>query len=231
MCLTRLVNKIRSIMAKTDPNDFLLNTDYEMDKIIFFESGEFTSSVTITHGLDFIPLPFGVWSTDENFSSTNPLGWRDSSTEPGYTPTLSVECYANGTSIKLEAAGNTNNTKLYYRVYGFEPTDSRKNAPRTSAKAKQMILNTDYNYCKLLKFGTFASDNEEFSHNLGYIPQIMAWLKYDPALVGEDRIDLLDSSSDATNIGLKVTNNKLINRTMASGLIEKIYWRVYYDEA
>jgi hypothetical protein len=212
------------------PNDFLLNTDFELDKVILFKQGDFTSSIDIPHNLDFIPLVFGVWSTDEDFSSVNPIGAEDSSSEPGYVPVLSVGCYANASIVKLTAIGNTNNTKIYYRVYGFEPDGARKNVPYTSKNASRFIVNTDYNYLKLFKTGVFTQDNEQFTHDLGYIPQTMAWYE-SSAFGGETRIAPIQSYSDFTGFGTKITNSKIIAGGLFGLLIDKIYWRIYYDEA
>jgi hypothetical protein len=215
-------------MAK--PTDFLLNTDFELDKIILFKQGDFTSSIEIPHNLKFIPLVFGVWSTDEDFSSVNTLGVEDYGSEPGYTPILSVGCYATSSIIKLTSIGNTNNTKLYYRLYGFEPDGSHNNAPYTSRKASQFVINTDYNYLKLFKTGVFTQDGEEFTHNLGYIPQVMAW--DESSLYGETRITPIQSYSEFTGYGTKITDTKIIAGSLLDyGLIDKIYWRIYYDKA
>ena len=212
---------------KIDPRDFLLNTDYELDKIVFFEDGNLTSTATITHKLNFIPLVFGVWSTDSNFSSANTIGWVDSSAEPGYNPVLSVEAYATSTSIKITVAGNTNNVPVYYRIYAFEPNDSRENAPYTSKRADKFILNTDYNYCKLMKSGAFTQDDEYFNHNLGYIPQVMAWMQRE--VNDEIRVYPLEAASEYTNVGITVDSTKIQNKRLF--FIDKIYWRIYYDEA
>lgn len=216
-------------MAKTNPDDFLLNTDYEMDKIVLVKEGNFTSTTQIPHNLNFTPLPFGVWSLDADFSSVNPIGQLDFSTEPGYTPILSVECSADDTNLTLNSAGNTNSQTIYYRLYAFQPNDENENVPATATKAKQFILNTDYNYCKLMKAGTFDGPNEEFEHKLGYIPQVMAWIRYTSPTT---YIQPLMGFSEYTNFGLTVTDQKIIfNDVLMPGLIDKVYWRIYYDNA
>lgn len=213
-----------------NPNDFLLNTDYEMDKIILVKEGDFTSTAEIAHGLSYTPLVFGVWSTDKNFDSVNTLGWTDDNAQVGYVPVLSVECYATSDKIKLTSAGNTNNQTLYYRIYGFQPDSAKGNAPQTASKANQFILNTDYNYLKLFKSGEFTSPNEEFTHNLGYIPQVMAWA--DMTLGGVNRIQPLETASEFTDFGLNVTDTKIKAKSLISpGLVNKIYWRIYYDKS
>ena len=214
-------------MAKVDPRDFLLNTDYEMDKLVLLKQGEFTSSIEIPHNLSFTPLPFGVWSTDEDFDSVNTIGAVDPNDEPWYTPALGVECYADATKIKLTSSGNTNNTKIYYRIYAFEPDDSKNNAPFTSQKAKKFILNTDYNYCKVKAHGVFTASGQSYEHNLGYLPQVMAWY----VTTADQKVYPLMSSSEFTNVKLKVTDTQIIAGDFWAGYFNKIYWKVYYDEA
>lgn len=212
-----------------DPRKTLFNSDYQSDKIVYFKEGTFITTDTIQHGLSFTPLVFGVWSTDSDFSSVNTLGELDTGTDPGYVPVLSAECQANSTTISLQSAGNTQNSTLFYRVYAFEPDDSTADVAATSDKAKTFILNTDYNYCKLKDTGVFTQANQEFSHNLGYIPQVMAWVRF---IYPSTFIQPLSGASEFTNYGLTVTTNKLIfGNIPIPGLIDKIYWRIYYDEA
>lgn len=210
-----------------NPRDFLLNTDYEMDKIIYFKDGNFVGSTEFQHGLSFTPLAFGVWSTDSNFSSVNTLGVTDSSPEMSYTPVLGVSCSATNSKITLSASGeNSGSTRIYYRLYAFEPSGSSASISSTSGNANTFIMNTDYNYCKLKATGEFTSNGQEYAHNLGYIPQVMAWAKYD---TGEVRP--MTFGSNATNFKITVTTSKIRIENIQSGVVEKIYWRVYYDQA
>ena len=76
MCLKRLVSKI---MAKVDPRDFLLNTDYEMDKIVYFKEGSLNSGqtdVSIPHKLGFAPLIFGICAFNEDFSDARGIPYQ-----------------------------------------------------------------------------------------------------------------------------------------------------------
>ena len=210
-----------------NPRDFLLNTDYEMDKIIYFKDGDFIGSTELQHNLGFTPLAFGVWSTDSNFNSVNTLGVTDSSPEAGYTPVLGVKCSATNSKITLTSSGeNSGSTKIYYRVYAFEPAGSSASIPSTSSKANTFILNTDYNYCKLKASGEFTSSGQEYTHNLGYIPQVMAWVKYNT-----NAVEPITFGSNYTNFKIIVTTNKIKIDNIQSPFAEKIYWRVYYDQA
>lgn len=211
------------------PKDFLLNTDYEMDRIIFAKTGDFTGSIDIQHGLGFAPLPFGVWSTDSNFTTVNTIGVYDSGSEPGYVPRLGVWCDAKDSTIHLEATGNgKDSTKIYYRLFAFEPIDDLHDISATSNLANKFILNTDYNYRKLKAAGTFTQSNQEYAHNLGYLPQVMVWSDFknwDP----DWGIEPVMSASNFTESKITITNNKIKAGRLLNG--EKQYWRVYYDEA
>ena len=212
-----------------DPKDFLLNTDYEMDKIAYFASGNFTGTTSFQHNQKFTPLVFGVWSTDQDFSSSNPLGSVAADPDPNANEPLSVEITADSNTITLTSYGeNKSTTNVHYRVYGFEPPESHESAPHTSNNAKKFILNTDYNYRKLKASGVFTQNNKEYSHNLGYIPHVMAWVKFQPGFVNGATMPLI-SASDFTEIYVTVTTNKII-ASFPSNFIEKVYWRVYYDE-
>lgn len=216
-----------------NPKDFLLNTDYELDKIILTKSGSFTSNKDIPHSLGFTPLPFGVWSTDSNFNSVNPLGVTDSSGEQGYTPMLGVNCIAFGDKITLTASGaGAGTTTIYYRLYAFAPSGSNVDTPTTSSLANTFLLNTDYNYRKLKATGEFTQSNETYTHNLGYLPQVMAWNKYVSGSDSwSDGIAPLVSASNSTNAGVTVTTTQIKAGTITPFVIEKIIWRVYHDEA
>lgn len=212
-----------------DPRDFVLNTDYEMDKIVLFKQGSFTQSLQIPHGLSYTPLPFGVWSLDSDFNSTNTISGIDSNPEIPYTPMLSVSLIANSTNLVLNSASNTNNAPIYYRIYAFEPSTSTKDAPSTSTNANKFILNSDYNYAKLLASGEFTTTGQEYQHNLGYLPQVLAWMQYPKN--GEEVTEFMAISSEFTNVKLIVTENKIQCGNLWSQILDKIHWRIYYDEA
>ena len=211
-------------MAKVDPRDFLLNTDYEMDKIVYFKEGSTSSyQQTFDHGLGFTPLIFGVCSENSDYSESHSIPYLYQ-TQDDYK---SFDVRANGSTITIECV---NNVPVYYRIFAFEPSDSKSHVGYTSKYASQFILNTDYNYCKLFKkdlvsgTGTFT-----IPHNLGYIPQVLAW--------GENSgktfpIELSEPENPAFGnpTNLAVTDSALIIRNNA-GAYTKIHYRIYYDEA
>lgn len=225
-------------MAKADPNDFLLNTDYEMDKIILVKTGSFVERTTIPHSLNFTPLIFGVWSTDKNFSSANIIGPIITSTgTPGtYTPPLGVVGRAFQNEILLYSTGENRSTApIYYRMFAFEPPSENQNTPQTSKLAHSFMLNTDYNYRKLKKVGEFTRPGQSYKHDLGYLPQVMAWVKYQeiPGIPDYSlAIEPLCSVSYSTNYSFNVTETEIkLNNNFPFTVVEKVIWRLYYDKA
>lgn len=224
-------------MAKVDPKDFLLNTDYELDKIILVKTGSFVKQTDIAHGLSFTPLIFGIWSTDSNFNSANIIGPQlDTEPIPGlYTPPLSVGCYALSDKIALNSNGDgADNTTIYYRVYAFANPDANANTPKTSHLAKSFMINTDYNYRKLKASGTFTAAGQSYEHNLGYRPQVMAWIQFSniPGLAYSNGILPVTDASFFTNYFIEVTPTQIrVSNDFPFGFIAKVMWRVYYDEA
>ena len=216
-----------------NPTDFLLNTDYEMDKIVYFKEGEFTGEDIFDHNLNFTPLLFGVWSTDNDFSNSNTIGSTSVSYEPGATNPLGVYAisYDYNKHIKIRTVGDgRTTTKIYYRLYAFEPPNSKSSSPHTSSAAKQFILNTDYNYRKLKASGTFTQIGEEYYHNLGYIPHVVAWAKFQTDDGGE--IEPFSWGSLFTGIYMTITPEKIKFSPDVSIYSRdfEIYWRIYYDE-
>ncbi|MBR3254233.1 hypothetical protein IKF88_00665 [Candidatus Saccharibacteria bacterium] len=190
-------------MAKADPRDFLLNTDYGMDKIIYVKEYKATittptNMVPIPHGLPTAPLIFGIWSLNADYTDSHNLG--DGEVDPNFNQGPTCFGSADMENVYLSFVPNSNSggylsTDFYVRVFGFEPSSNwidtidpndnltlkgKKIAP-TSKYAKKFILNTDYNYLKLVKGGlieeTYDSTDQsyQFTHKLGYVPQALLW--------------------------------------------------------
>lgn len=184
-------------MAKVDPRNFLLNTDYEMDKIIYYKELTRTASsstiISIQHDLKTIPMVFGVWSNDPNFSNTHELGETTDITIQSGTKYYHAPCGADAdyTNIYIDLDPYQGETTFYIRIFGLEPHyregDSinfyGKKLPPTNKYAKKFILNTDYNYLKLLKAGRFLEWDSQngcnvYTHGLGYVPQVLEWASF-----------------------------------------------------
>lgn len=210
-------------MAKVDPRDFILNTDYEMDKIVFYKTGELPAGSydePIKHGLSFAPLVFGVFSYVDDFSGPRPIPYSF------ITPdnTINVDALADSENVYLSYINYAGTpAKIYYRLYGFEPSDSHAHVPSTSRYAGEFILNTDYNYCKLKQKGVVnATSTVTIKHGLGYLPQTLVW--------GETGGNIFPINT--SYLGYPGAPNAKINaQSLVLSNIERAHYRIYYDEA
>lgn len=206
---------------KVDPRDFLLNTDYEMDKIVYFKEGELNAGqydIDIPHKLGFAPLIFGVCAFNSDFSDSRSIPYQYST----QSDTIQFNASANANNVRVSYINTSGSpAKIYYRIYGFEPSDSHAKVNATSKYAKNFILNTDYNYCKLYKKGTIAAGST-LTHNLGYIPQTLVWRQSNGWIT-----PIEESSSNAAVI---VTDQTVLFQYPSTG-IDKLHYRIYYDAA
>ena len=250
MCLMRWVSKI---MAKIDPRDFYLNTDYEMDKIIYYKETKLTpdqyGGATIDHGLSLVPLVTGIWSRTADFAEPHSLCGVGGVIDPSsnsYTPDA-VTVSADESVIRFtQFAGPLSGGgyyPFYVRIMGFEPAGSHKNLGKTSQNANTFILNTDYNYLKLYKAGsedlvwntqTGLYDTITIQHDLGYHPQALFWIES----VDQYYHDILPIN------GVKLPNI-YVDKSCRESYTDKfviyppaphasggrVHYRIYYDEA
>lgn len=165
----------------TDARNFLLTSDYPIDKVVYIESGSFTataSSQTIhntAHGLPFTPLLDGTWSTGSGFTLSYDMGTGPISTTPGLLFNVESDVSASSTNATITVGNATgSNVTVFYRIYGFEPTTANADAPHTVDSADSFYLNTDFNYTKLFDSGVVTTSTV-VSHNLGYKPQVSMW--------------------------------------------------------
>lgn len=169
-----------------DSRQFLLNTDYPIDNIVFLAEGSFSSPVgfgnTITiasHGLSFTPLPMLVWSNDADFTVSNTFfdtalasTFFSGGIGQQYLP------YATSSDIVIQADNSTGSTQtVYYRVYCFPPSDIPDDAivPATANEGDSFTFNTDYNYLKMIRSGKLTTSAPTYDHNLGYVPRVLKW--------------------------------------------------------
>lgn len=223
-------------MSKFDPRNFLLNTDYEMDKIIYFKEGSLNANdydIPISHKLGFAPLIFGVCAFNEDFSDPRTIPFEQIT----QSNTIQFTAQANSNELRLSYLNYSGSpAKIYYRIYAFEPTDVYAKVGQTSNHASKLILNTDYNYCKLFKKGIVVSDTV-IKHDFGYVPQVLAWKEvndYSHGLMIEPSEESLKyNEPGGGNFGITVNSSNVTIHDLASmqGFIQKVHYRIYYDEA
>lgn len=237
MCLTHWVNKLMG--RKVNPRDFLLNTDYEMDKIVYFNEGSIAASEqtkTIQHKLGFTPLIFGICSTSSNFSNCRSIPYLYQ-LQDNY---VQFEAKANGNSIVITYNDfGDQSSRMYYRIYAFEPSNSAASVAPTSKYATQFVLNTDYNYCKLCKKGILTNTvgTHTVPHNLGYIPQVLAWGKNNGYIFPiessypDDPVFNEPHYVAVTDSNIIVRDNDGTNPSVVGQTWDEVHYRIYYDEA
>lgn len=141
-----------------NPNNFLVNTDYPFDMIVYFNdyaitpNGSVNQTVTLPHSLGFTPLLFGYWSESEDFATTHPLS--DLGGNSGlYATNIYVESDENNVYIQKYTTTAKKNTKYYLRIYGFAPISWTGDCEPTAQTNSFLLLDTDKEYAPLLAAG------------------------------------------------------------------------------
>lgn len=179
---------------------FVFNSDYPMDKIVFYGYGSTsvpaggTKTVTIPHGLGFIPLPQAIWATSAAF--TDARGFEPLPVDMGMNVVK-----ADSTNITIAFENDrASAVTAYYRVYGLLPENVTQEAGKTSRQSSALIFDTDKVYAPLIFSGIITEDLDttnvvhvnvthgfkeyqgqacrvEIEHNLGSSPFVMDWLE------------------------------------------------------
>ena len=218
-----------------DYRKFAINSDFPTDDIVYSYQGNlsgdtWSQSATISHGLPFIPLVFGIYSVDNgttwsqiNFQSQNGSG------------TLSAT--ASTISAQVGSASGALTTTVRVRIFGFAPSTYTGNTTPPTPLSKFMI-DSRVTYDELLASGTFQLSNTTspqviYTHNLGYIPRVMAWAERVSG--GQTFITPLDTGS-YTNTSyysfwnyLEVTPAvvQFLAYTSSGSISDKIHYRIY----
>lgn len=225
-----------------DPRNFLLNTDYPMDQIVFLKEGSMVRgdgifTINIPHGLPFTPLPEMVWSHTADFAicQTGP----DESYFDNQWTTMVGEYYnvlADDTNIIIQGNNNSGSTKtIYYRIWAFAPSTASLDSvvPSTTNSGDNFILNTDYNYMKLAYSGYLSSAGggvKSFSHNLGYVPRVKTWNIASELAYQNNFNQIISIDPDGSvgySIGTHITSTQLV--MMNNSVNDGIEYRIYYD--
>lgn len=227
-----------------DPRNFLLNTDYPMDKIIFVTSGsavvpnntmDGSPEITISHNLPFTPLPILIWSNTADFSicfENRDNEFVSNSFVTGAGQFYSIESDSTNIGIRRYNLSGSSKT-LYYRVFCFQPSDADidSEVPATNTGTGSFVLNTDYNYMKLIKSGILTSSTKIYSHNLSFVPRVQIWAKASGFVFRDIQTSLVES--DPTGSGL-ITSGVFIDNTKIEWLnpntFDEIHYRIYGDE-
>jgi len=213
---------------------FLLDTDYPLDKAIFLGSGSFTMGASTTgsefvnHGLPFIPLIAGYWSLTSDFSLNYEFGnGVFPSGNPGYLFQREIGyVQATITQVKMDWVNISTATTAYYRLYAFEPSNLTTDIASVSATSDGFVLNTDYNYLKLLSADTASpgtATTYTVTHGLGYKPQVLAWFEY-AAVPG-----FVAPVTTESTVALEVNDTAIVFQNPFADNVSAVHWRIYLD--
>lgn len=214
----------------------LLNTDCPLDKVIYMKEVTVPlaslsfNDITITHDLGFTPLLQGAWTQDSTWATVYDENSGPVNAGGQFLVNTSVE--STSTSIKLY---NTNNqafaTNVYWRLFGFMPSNVNADAAFTSSSADNFVINTDVNYTKLYDSGVTAASStlgsiETVDHNIGYKPQVLCWAENSTFTYWMNTY-----AQPGVNNNCKVTDTQIIftrdNVFLSSAV--KFHYKIYLD--
>lgn len=219
---------------------FLANSDYPFDKVVYLKTGSYTvpnntmgETVTIPHGLPFTPLIGGNWSLMSSFTvayeySSGPFP----SSALGYLFDTITNVYADATNIYVSADNlNASAKTIYYRIFGFQPSTDESDVPGIASQGDSFLFNSGYNYTKLYLSGyvdtpatSGSSVNVAVLHDLGYIPQISAWVS------NSTYVAPVGSSHTFASTTLASANSSYLNFTVKPFTsAQRAYYRIYLD--
>lgn len=218
-------------MTPQDAAKMDLSTDYPLDKIIYITTGSFSIpgndfvDLPIAHNLSFTPLMDGTYSTTPDFSISYDVG--SGSPYASSTGFFAISNYidADATNVNFHAINYTPSTvTVYYRFFGLMPSNVNALASFTSSTADDFVLNTDYNYTKLLYAGITSTDIT-ITHNLGYRPQVVIWGEVAGTIT---KIRFSDVNNPDPPYLVKVTNTN-VQINMSSSGVYACHYRIYLD--
>lgn len=206
-----------------DQSNLLVNSDYPFDKIVYMDSGSFTipafgfNDESIPNPLTFTPLMMGTWSLDPSFDVSYDLGTLFSSF-------INTGIEANPTDIIIRTNNSTSSSvTFYYRIFGFEPSNSNQTAQYTASVADDFILNTDYNYSKLFDADVISA-NTTVEHDQGHRVQVLVWVQNGDTITFKPHSDV-DITSN--NVTAEVTDSSVIFSFYSTSAL--IHYRIYLD--
>lgn len=211
---------------------FIFNSDYPLDKIVWFKEGELESSqygewdITIPHDLKTTLYVKGV-VTSNDWATTYPVGV---SIYAGEFTLMSSEVRANDKNVTFWGFMDTaSKVKIKYRLWAVMSEEEAKGIDvLTTSDADRNILffDSEYTYPKLYAEG-YLNRGERFYHNLGYIPYVDVW-STDEWTDGYWRQWNDDMFGTIGGYGNIVRNNiERIKLEDVEGGPDKIYYRIY----
>lgn len=212
-------------------DDFVLNTEYPADKIVWLEEG----TISANAGLNTIQLPNplgvnlfvrGVWSRD-GFNNAFEFGttkYMDGSLVPDFTS------YVTSSTSEVNAHINLNSSAtVQYRLWGVVNEAETQNLDingTASDTANQFIVNTKYNLPRLYAEG-YANPDTDYNHSLGFIPYVDVWGHYQHRNKWVFSPGGMFGQFGSLSTLIKVDQNKISFSSHELGSYDKYYFRIY----
>jgi hypothetical protein len=221
-----------------NPRNFIINTDFSVDHVVYIKDVvvPFSSiGIEIEHGLGFVPLLMGLYSTDD-WNTSMPIDTPASSGDNiGNLQTEAIQRV-----IRLINYGRLNRP-VKARLFGLMPSNVNVDVTPPKIRYSNFNFNTDFNYSKLIKADVFdtnwnSGENIIYHHGLGYIPEVEAWQEDNSGVVKKffniyDPNGVNFSSMGSRIVYAKITTQDFIIRTDgANQNITKIHYRIYGDQ-
>lgn len=214
--------------------DFLINSDYPMDKVVFLTSGSLVldgDPHSFAHGLPFVPLTGGYWSFSADFSTSYEFYSGDfPSGNPSFIFAHQVDVSSDATNITIGTQDIIGDVPtVYYRIYAFEPSDSNADIASPLSSSDAFALNSDYNYMKLYSSGVAnpgTAATYTITHGIGYKPQVHAWYTW----LG-DTVPMVRAGDTANGqVTLAVNDNTIVMSNPYGLNITRLDYRIYLDD-
>lgn len=226
----------------SNPSNFLLNTDYPIDKIVYMQEGSWTPTSfdpetgsasnyeVFTTGIQATNFVCGEWS-DDGFATSFPIGsvvgggwYRRDSQSLLYRLIKGVEAYCGWGGVGISMSAFENKT-IDFRFYVLiSEADWNAESNKTAGLSNKLVLDTRENYPKLFEDRIIELQADTpfvLNHNLGFRPFVRAWGGWnsdDPT----ERIFMPDADSIKS-----ITNTQI---TFLSSWSNTLYYRIYADE-
>lgn len=236
MCCKRLSKLIKGLL-KVDQKDFIFNSDYPVDKIVWLEKGEFDTDnygnfeKTIAHKLLATPFVKGVWTYDD-WATTWMFGSVKIS-DGAYQ--VYSEVGSDSTNVYLSGFVDLNAKKtIKYKIWGvWNESDTYSTEAQATAGqgSTKFLFNTDYNYPRLVIEG-YLDKGKTAGFNLDEIPYCDVWGYMDMYIGGQNKKVWMNWHRDGFGIVyddleyVKITTTGITLRSAANSP-DKIYYRVY----
>jgi hypothetical protein len=219
-----------------DAEKFQLNSDYPLDKASYLTSTSVAlgslsfNDVTFNHSLGFAPLLQSMWSQDSTFASA----YDENSGPKNAGGQNVVQTAAQSTSTQITLFNTNNqafNTTVYWRLFGFMPSNVNTDASFTNVGVDNYMLNSDYNYTKLYLSGVTAasatpSSTETVTHNLGYRPQVLCWTEKGGIF---SWMNSFASVGQGNTCNVSTTDVTFTRDSLLAASL-KFHYRIYLDE-